>query len=68
MLRKSRLFWRLFSRFMKEGERVELRRVSVNEIIPYDNNPRKNDDAVKAVAESSRRCEYVSPIIVDVKE
>lgn len=44
---------------------MELRRVNVNRIIPYENNPRKNDDAVKAVAESIKQCEYVSPIIVD---
>ena len=34
-------------------------------IIPYQNNPRKNDDAVNAVAESIRQCSYVAPIIVD---
>lgn len=44
---------------------MELRRVNVNRIIPYENNPRKNDDAVKVVAESIKQCEYVSPIIVD---
>ena len=29
------------------------------------NNPRKNDDAVNAVAESIRQCSYITPIIVD---
>ena len=37
----------------------------LSELIPYENNPRKNDDAVKAVAESIRQCGYVAPIIVD---
>ena len=35
------------------------------DIIPYQDNPRKNDDAVNAVAESIRQCSYVAPIIVD---
>ena len=35
------------------------------EIIPYENNPRKNDDAVKAVAESIKQCGYIAPIVVD---
>ena len=55
----------LFCRFYERGDCVELRRVNVNRIIPYENNPRKNDDAVKAVAESIKQCEYVAPIIVD---
>lgn len=37
----------------------------LSDLIPYENNPRKNDDAVKAVAESIRQCGYVAPIIVD---
>ena len=41
---------------------VELR---LEDITPYENNPRKNDDAVNAVAESIRQCTYITPIIVD---
>ena len=37
----------------------------LDEIKPYMHNPRKNDDAVDAVAESIRQCGYVAPIIVD---
>lgn len=37
----------------------------LDEIIPYKNNPRKNDGAVDAVAESIRQCGYCAPIIVD---
>ena len=43
----------------------ELIKVSLDQIVPYENNPRKNDDAVEAVKESIRQCEYISPIIVD---
>ena len=35
------------------------------DIHPYDKNPRKNDAAVDAVAESIRQCGYIAPIIVD---
>lgn len=44
---------------------MELVKVSIKDIIPYDNNARKNDEAVKAVMESIKQCEYVAPIIVD---
>lgn len=37
----------------------------LSEIYPYEKNPRKNDDAVDAVAESIRQCGYITPIIVD---
>lgn len=39
--------------------------IRINEIIPYEKNPRKNDGAVKAVAESIKQCGYISPIIID---
>lgn len=45
--------------------RKELRTVHIDEIIPYPNNPRLNDDAVEAVAESIKQCSYIAPIIVD---
>ena len=44
---------------------MQIKMVGVNEIIPYENNPRKNDGAVAAVAESIRQCGYVAPLIVD---
>lgn len=37
----------------------------LSEIYPYEKNPRKNDGAVDAVAESIRQCGYIAPIIVD---
>ena len=43
--------------------RVELRRTS--EIIPYGQNPRNNDCAVEAVAESIRQFGFRQPIVVD---
>ena len=42
---------------------VESKKLS--EVHPYENNPRRNDGAVGAVAESIRQCGYIAPIIVD---
>lgn len=39
--------------------------VPIESIRPYENNPRRNEGAVDAVAESIRQCGYVSPIVVD---
>ena len=44
---------------------MKLERLKISEITPYENNPRKNDGAVNAVAESIRQCSYITPIIVD---
>lgn len=43
----------------------QLMTVNAAEIRPYENNPRINDDAVDAVKESIRQCEYIAPIVVD---
>lgn len=44
---------------------MEIIKLKVKEVIPYENNPRKNDNAVAAVAESIKQCGYCSPIIID---
>lgn len=44
---------------------MELLELSLKDIKPYANNPRKNDEAVQAVMESIQQCEYVAPIVVD---
>ena len=38
---------------------------TLDAVHPYERNPRKNDDAVDAVAESIKQCGYIAPIIVD---
>ena len=38
---------------------MKLERLKLSEVTPYVNNPRKNDDAVNAVAESIRQCSYI---------
>lgn len=42
-----------------------IRTVTIAEVKPYQNNPRKNTKAVGAVAESIRQCGYCAPIVVD---
>lgn len=37
----------------------------IDEIRPYENNPRINDDAVEAVRKSMEQCGYIAPIVVD---
>lgn len=44
---------------------MELVKVKIEEVKPYERNARKNDEAVKAVVESIKQCEYVAPIVVD---
>lgn len=44
---------------------VKIQMVSVSEIKPYENNPRKNDDAVDAVAKSIKSFGFKVPIILD---
>lgn len=44
---------------------MKLMKLKLADIHPYENNPRKNDDAVNVVAESIRQCTYITPIIVD---
>ena len=37
----------------------------LNDIVPYDNNPRQNDDAVEAVARSIQEFGFRQPIVTD---
>lgn len=51
--------------FCMKGENMELRYINIGDIIPYENNPRKNDDAVEFVANSIREFGFRNPIILD---
>lgn len=44
---------------------MQLIELSIDEIIPYENNPRKNDNAVDKVAESIKEFGFKVPIIID---
>ena len=43
----------------------QLKTVRLKDVKPYANNPRHNDQAVDAVKESIKQCNYIAPIIVD---
>lgn len=44
---------------------MEIVKLKLSQIKPYENNPRRNDQAVDAVVESIKQCGYCSPILVD---
>lgn len=44
---------------------MEIKYISIGDIIPYENNPRKNEAAVDAVAESIREFGFRNPVILD---
>lgn len=44
---------------------MTIKEVSINDIIPYENNPRKNEEAVDAVAASIRSFGFKVPVILD---
>lgn len=44
---------------------MELKKIELSKIKPYEKNARKNDDAVEYVVKSIEQCEYIAPIILD---
>ena len=40
-------------------------KVPINSLVPYENNPRKNDEAVPYVEESINQVGYITPIVID---
>lgn len=44
---------------------MQIQNFSIDAIKPYENNPRINDDAVKAVAESIKQFGWQQPLVVD---
>ncbi len=44
---------------------MEIKELSISELVPYENNPRKNDDAVECVANSIREFGFKVPIVID---
>ena len=50
---------------MDEGKTINIVYRRLDEIKPYENNPRRNDNAVDAVAASIKQFGWQQPIIVD---
>lgn len=46
---------------------MQIEQVRLEDIKPYENNPRLNDNAVEAVANSIREFGFKNPIIVDAE-
>lgn len=46
-------------------KKIELEYIPITEIIPYQNNPRKNDKAITIVEESIKKFGFKNPIIID---
>lgn len=44
---------------------MEVKMIDIDKVIPYENNPRKNDEAVDEVAASIKTFGFKNPIIVD---
>jgi ParB-like chromosome segregation protein Spo0J len=44
---------------------MQITNISVNELKEYENNPRYNDEAVEAVANSIKEFGFKVPIIID---
>lgn len=47
------------------GEKMEIVYVNIGQIIPYENNPRKNEKAVDMVADSIKRYGFKVPVVLD---
>lgn len=50
---------------MTGGNEIKIVYKSVDEVVPYENNPRNNDAAVSAVADSIRENGFKNPIVID---
>ena len=50
---------------METKSKIQIREIDVQSIKPYKNNPRRNDLAVKKVAESIRQFGFKVPIVLD---
>lgn len=44
---------------------MQIVEMNISDIVPYENNPRKNDEAVKYVAESIKQFGFKVPVVID---
>lgn len=44
---------------------MKIEQMKISDLIPYENNPRDNDDAVEAVANSIKEFGFLVPILID---
>ena len=48
-----------------DHKKLNVTQMKVSDLIEYENNPRKNDDAVSAVARSIKEFGFKVPVIID---
>lgn len=46
-------------------DKLKVQYISINNIVPYENNPRHNQDAIPAVIESIKQFGFRNPMILD---
>lgn len=44
---------------------MKIEQMKISDLVPYENNPRDNDDAVEAVANSIKEFGFLVPILID---
>lgn len=55
----------LYAKIKKGVENMEIVNVSVDKLVPYENNPRNNTEAVQFVANSIKEFGFKVPLVVD---
>ena len=55
----------IFKRIGDIEVKKEYIKIPIDQLIPYENNPRKNDEAVPYVEESINQVGYITPIVID---
>ena len=55
----------IFKRIGDIEVKKEYIKMPIDQLIPYENNPRKNDEAVPYVEESINQVGYITPIVID---
>ncbi len=50
---------------LRKGDCMEVKEMNIKDVIPYEKNPRKNDEAVKYVAQSIKEFGFKVPIVID---
>ena len=50
---------------MKMESEMEIEIVNINDLVPYENNPRQNDEAVAGVKESIKEFGFKVPMVID---
>lgn len=46
-------------------EKINIVYKNIDDLIPYENNPRKNDEAVQYVANSIKEFGFKVPVVID---